>query len=525
MRPKLERNHCIQLLEAGGVTARELPHAWWNISAKTCKLKFFREKKTRFSGVFGKKLHKSRFIVDFSKCSRQCHQGRQGGVLYWTINGMSWKKTEENQIYTWKWQCGKINFQNRKSLGPWERALASLKVVSCLLAPPSYFVCARGGMERQQKQIKMAAGLVPFQSPNKSCFFTLQVQGNSAKDNNHVFITFSTNGRKQTRTWCYVILFRPLECVFPAKKIEFFIEINWFEPVCLGRYTHTNLLLCLKPAWAWLLPIRAPLFFASPLPPSVVHSISRVFSHFTWLIGTTWRNPITLIRRKITFRKHTVFSSLLANVFKSVSSFVLVQPAQTGCNTWLLRSFGPTTFLDVLVFLVRGLPFPSCHVTLHKAAWMAGWKTSGDWLFRWRHDIFPKLIQTSTIHDFPFIRLRQKRILKSWLLQSFQLIIDDLLSLWIKIIVQWTLPVVTRRTKFVNCFSRKEIPVENLGMQAISSLSQNIAMLNGTVHLTPTARFQSKFLLDSRTSFLSRRKPTRIEKLETLLRYTHDYYF
>ena len=316
MRPKLERNHCIQLLEAGGVTARELPHAWWNISAKTCKLKFFREKKTRFSGVFGKKLHKSRFIVDFSKCSRQCHQGRQGGALYWTINGMSWKKTEENQIYTWKWQCGKINFQNRKSLGPWERALASLKVVSCLLAPPSYFVCARGGMERQQKQIKMAAGLVPFQSPNKSCFFTLQVQGNSAKDNNHVFITFSTNGRKQTRTWCYVMLFRPLECVFPAKKIEFFIEINWFEPVCLGRYTHTNLLLCLKPAWAWLLPIRAPLFFASPLPPSVVHSISRVFSHFTWLIGTTWRNPITLIRRKITFRKHTVFSSLLANVFK-----------------------------------------------------------------------------------------------------------------------------------------------------------------------------------------------------------------
>ena len=62
---------------------------------------------------------------------------------------------------------------------------------------------------------------------------------------------------------------------------------------------------------------------------------------------------------------------------------------------------------------------------------------------------FPKPIQTSTIRDFPYTRLRQKRIPKYWLFQSFQLVIDYLLSLWIKIIVQWTLSIVT---KFVHWF-------------------------------------------------------------------------
>ncbi len=63
---------------------------------------------------------------------------------------------------------------------PWglerAKALAQGRTTKLFTNPPLLFVC-KEGMERQQKQIKMAAGLtVPFRPPNQR-FFLMQVQG------------------------------------------------------------------------------------------------------------------------------------------------------------------------------------------------------------------------------------------------------------------------------------------------------------------------------------------------------------
>lgn len=147
---------------------------------------------------------------------------------------------------------------------------------------------------------------------------------------------------------------------FPPKTN--FIQLNWFEPVGLRRYT----LLLPQTRVSMATPDKVPLSPPKhwpPYPSLLLLSCHNIFtsflSIFTWLIKSSCRNPTTLMRAKSLFRNSLGYVDV-ANVCWTVQSLVLVEPVQHMAPllptqpSSTERSFGLSVLIEAFSTLPQG---------------------------------------------------------------------------------------------------------------------------------------------------------------------------